>query len=245
MGKQKPSKPTLSNPTSTSPKPSNPEPLNSQIPIQEKSMSSINSTNIQKISRRFNEIFKEIFKWSRLEQIIIIAIIAPIIVAAAHTYLSEFNEMQNNARAFKIELENLKVYLNGTLQYPAYTFDNNTRTLGVNQKIDTIYPEYGLYYTSKDKISKFDSELSEDLYIFYFRLLKAEEQRKIATSTFAEYKKLEAKGELEYATYPDQVGSVIESNQEMLFLTQQCENSLPKILEKLDATINAKPFIFI
>jgi hypothetical protein len=37
-----------------------------------------------------------------------------------------------------------------------------------------LYPEWGLYYSNRQEISKFDPSLSKDMYDFYYLVLSAE-----------------------------------------------------------------------
>jgi hypothetical protein len=45
--------------------------------------------------------------------------------------------------------------------------------------MDNFYPPYGLYYSNRADISKFDTQTSSSLYRFYYHLLRADDQRKL------------------------------------------------------------------
>lgn len=76
-------------------------------------------------------------------------------------------EQKNSANAYISDL----TYVNQTLSYydgPVYP---------PSRIFNVLYPSWGLYYSDRQDIQKFDPQLSSDMYDFYYELLTAENER--------------------------------------------------------------------
>lgn len=174
-------------------------------------------------------------------KIVIIAIIIPLFLSAIGTYEADFHQKQNLARAYQIEISNLQPFLNTTLK--DYHDDKNLKQM--HRKGDAIYPEWGLYHSSKDQISKFDAKLSEDIYDFYYRILRAEENRLLTIHNYNEMKEVEKAQGNESSAYAIKNYDMQSSNNEMAYQVALAENSIPKLMDELNDTISKKAFILI
>jgi hypothetical protein len=115
---------------------------------------------------------------------IIIGSIAIIVIPLFISYASFDNQFSKTTSA---ERKNLAIgllsdieYVNQTLAFQLSQIDDpNSPDYHKNPVMVTmnLYPTWGLYYSNRQDIVKFNQPLSSDLYNFYFQILTAEEQR--------------------------------------------------------------------
>lgn len=111
--------------------------------------------------------------------ILIAAILSAVISVAVfsyQSYLTDKNEKRNIATGYLLEIENVGPPL---VRFIAFNASMNPTDFRPAVPMDNFYPAYGLYYSNRADISKFDPLTSASLYRFYYHLLRADDQRKL------------------------------------------------------------------
>jgi hypothetical protein len=111
--------------------------------------------------------------------ILIAAIMSAVISVAVFSYQSyqtQKSEQRSIAIGYLMEIENIGPPL---VRFIAFNASMNETDFRPAVPMDNFYPAYGLYYSNRADISKFDSETSASLYRFYYHLLRADDQRKM------------------------------------------------------------------
>jgi hypothetical protein len=133
-------------------------------------------------SGRKSEAETKILGYTTKEVISLVAI--PIIVSIVVSYFSFsfqynntiVNDRKNLANGYISDLENVNRTLGGIIS--DLDNPNNPDYHKYLTKITNyLYPPWGLYYSNRQDIQKFDSKTSSDLYDFYNKLLLAEQGR--------------------------------------------------------------------
>lgn len=109
--------------------------------------------------------------------LIVGAIISAIISVTLFSYQvsqTQKSEQRSLATGYLLEIENIEPSLTRLV---AFNASANTTDFHPVAPLDSFYPSYGLYYSNRVDISKFDPETSASLYRFYYHLLRAEDQR--------------------------------------------------------------------
>jgi hypothetical protein len=214
------------------------------------SVDTTNEIQNKSIFRKVSEITENISFWNFTKTIIIIGILAPILVTSINSYYSDFTEKQNLAQAYKTEIINLKPFLSEAQKQPLSVFfidPNNTanNSLIVQQKVDSLYPSWGLYNSNPQLLSKFDKNLSAQLYLFYYRIQRAEEMRKVVIGNNQEIKNLRATEGSSSLEYLGKANSIVGEDTEMHVNINLASESIPSLIDGLNETINAKPLPFV
>ncbi|WAC04166.1 MAG: hypothetical protein OS112_06750 [Methanoregula sp.] len=88
---------------------------------------------------------------------------------------TSLNENRNIANSFLNEIE----ILEPGILYEVSVYSDSTQFEGPPKlKIDPFYPETGLFYSKSGDIGKLEPNLSQKLHRFYYRLTRAETDRK-------------------------------------------------------------------
>jgi hypothetical protein len=169
------------------------------------------------------------------------AVIIPIIVSIMLFHFQSYWTVQNDqkivANKFLSEIQVLEP--NIISAQTSYSDSLSTRQPSI--KIDSIYPPNGLYYTNSGDLGKLDPSLTRNLTLFYFRLTKAEDDRKMiinelkilsTNSTANDYEKLLASK------------SVDLQYNEILDYVNSANSQIPELKTELQAVENKKQFIF-
>jgi hypothetical protein len=191
---------------------------------------------------------KKVFTGRRLETIIIIGLVLPVSVASVNTYITDFHEKQNLAQAYKTEILWLHANLNNTINGPNTEFidlGNNEYEIGIQCPATGLYPDWGLFHKNSQEISKFDKELSDELYVYYFSILWAEENRLLVCNQGHELIDMGRKNETNTKTYQFLGREIPDYEKQMKNSAGLSYNLTPDLTNKLDKTINAKPFIIV
>jgi len=111
--------------------------------------------------------------------ILIAAIISAVISVAVfsyQSYLTQKSEQRSLATGYLLEIENVGPPL---VKFIAFNASMSATDFRPVVPMDNFYPAYGLYYSNRADISKFDPQTSASLYRFYYHLLRADDQRKM------------------------------------------------------------------
>jgi len=108
--------------------------------------------------------------------LILLALIGSFAISLYQNDQIQKTERSNLAKGYLIDVE----YVNKTINNYIMTFnDPNNPDKGQPQNfIIPLYPDWGLYYSNRQDISKFPPQLSNDTYYFYNKILLAEFARK-------------------------------------------------------------------
>jgi hypothetical protein len=112
------------------------------------------------------------------------SIIIPIIVSLIIGYLLfnfQYNdslnkERKNIANGYISDLEDVNLTLTGAIQHLDDPNDPDYHK-SMTKMTNYLYPPWGLYYSNRQDIQKFDSNTSNNLYYFYHELLFTEQTR--------------------------------------------------------------------
>jgi len=185
--------------------------------------------------------------WSNFEKIIILAIIIPISVSVVNSYYSDFIEKQNLAQAYRTEILWLEPIVDQAIVSPDshLTFNpDGSYTVLAGCSPNQLYPDWGMFHKNSLAISKFDRKLSEQLYTYYFSIQWAEENRKIICSQGLLLKDMDRQNEGNTSTYRAIADTLPINHKELVGGSKLCKTITPTLLENLNKTIDAKPFIF-
>jgi hypothetical protein len=165
---------------------------------------------------------------------LILLVIVPIIVSAivsAWSFNYQFtntmkNEQKNLANGYISDLEYVNrsiSALNKTFNDPANP-DYHKRT----KIVTPLYPSWGLYYSNRQDIQKFDPELSSDMYEFYSWILQAEDNR-------VQYNSFDSQYPLESEIVTPELLQNRQEQKEKLFDSmidniKRCDDYLPALL---------------
>ena len=123
---------------------------------------------------------KELGRYKVEIALILIAAIMSAVISVAvfnyQSYLTDKNEQRNLATGYLLEIENVGPPL---VKFIAFNASMNATEFRPAVPMDNFYPAYGLYYSNRADISKFDPQTSASLYRFYYHLLRADDQRKM------------------------------------------------------------------
>ncbi|MHB8164211.1 MAG: hypothetical protein ACYDDV_07645 [Methanoregula sp.] len=102
----------------------------------------------------------------------LISVIFSIVLFNYQFSTTTLTERKNLANGYLSDIENVNGSLGGFIT--EYSIPTITKVKPMSKWGNSFYPEWGLYYSNRQDISKFDPELSKDLYEFYYILLNAE-----------------------------------------------------------------------
>jgi hypothetical protein len=111
--------------------------------------------------------------------ILVAAVMSAVISVAVFSYQSyeiQKSEQRSIAIGYLLEIENVGPPL---VRFIAFNASMNATDFRPAVPMDNFYPAYGLYYSNRADISKFDPQTSASLYRFYYHLLRADDQRKM------------------------------------------------------------------
>jgi hypothetical protein len=167
---------------------------------------------------------------------ILIPMLVSIVLFQVQYSISAGYEQKDIANGFLNDISIIEPSLNrGVTQYTSEFNPNAPQS----PRIDTFYPETGLYRTKSGDIGKLDQKLSEDLQRFYYRIYRADECREdyknyfsaiYEESTASKFDKDVAKTTMIPLYYEIRENLITSSNQ------------IPDLKERLKAYVNYKPF---
>jgi hypothetical protein len=128
---------------------------------------------------------KETIPWSERKGpsifLIILAVIGSVIgsgvVQSVLTYQTQKSEQINLAKGYLMDIDYINRTINGYLEI-YNTPGSPWYHIPPAYYARPFYPDWGLYYSNRQDISKFDPDLSKSMYDFYYKILTAEDDRK-------------------------------------------------------------------
>lgn len=187
-----------------------------------------------------NEILPFHKKYQKEIVLLLISITLSAIISFALFYtqfsLTKESEKKVIANGYLSDIESVNTSL--------FNFKNDYSTptlsgeLPMSKWIPPLYPEWGLYYSNRQEISKLDPELSKELYDFYNLLLMAE----LSKDEFNNFDSRHPKGEFqsteEYLQNTHEIKMKIFTT--MINLVNECyDYRIPYLRARLTKVINS------